>query len=347
MPSRRTVRVNLAAASGVTIEPFRAELLPQAAALLAAQVARRCRGNPALPARLEAPAAAEQVLASLWSQVQATGAAAMEGGRLAAYMIGAPKLQPVWGRNYWVHSPGLALAEGTPLAVIADLYAAVGARWVAQGAFYHFAMTPVADSEIVRAWFELAFGIEQVHAIADLRTVEPPPPLPAGLTIRRAGAEDAETLAGFSDQIWRELLEAPVWGITLPESVAETRRGYAELASDSTVTVWMAESGGRIVAIQGYWEHDDPDPILVPERSVTVSVVSTLPQERGKGHQTALTRHGLWQARQAGYDYCETDWRSANRAIARMLPRFGFRPSAYRLVRRVDARIAWASRLNG
>jgi len=44
--------------------------------------------------------------------------------------------------------------------------------------------------------------------------------------------------------------------------------------------------------------------------------------------------------------YGQTDWRSANRGIARMLPRFGFRPIAYRLVRRIDARIAWASRLN-
>ena len=51
---------------------------------------------------------------------------------------------------------------------------------------------------------------------------------------------------------------------------------------------------------------------------------------------------GTAQARAAGYDYCETDWRSANRGVARMLPRYGFHPIAYRLVRRVDARIAWA-----
>jgi len=76
--------------------------------------------------------------------------------------------------------------------------------------------------------------------------------------------------------------------------------------------------------------------------SVTISVYSTLPEERGKGIQSVLTRHGLAQARAAGYDYCETDWRSANRGVARSLPRFGFLTVGYRLVRRVDARIAWA-----
>ena len=333
--------------SAITIRPFGTELLSDAAALLATRQRRLRRAAPDLPARLEDPASAEQVLTSLWSSPQAMGAAAMNGRRLAAYMIGTPKPHPVWGRNYWVHSPGLALAEGIPPNVIADLYAIVGARWVAEGVFHHFAMAPVAESQEVRAWFELAFGVEQVHALADLRTIDPPPPLPAGLTIRRAGLEDAETLAGFSELIWRELLEAPVWGITLPESVAETRRGYAELAGDATATVWLAEVNGRVVAIQGYWEHEDPDPVLVPEKSVTVSVVSTLPEERRKGYQAALTRHGLWQARCAGFDFCETDWRSANRSIARMLPQFGFRPIAYRLVRRVDARIAWASRLIG
>ena len=138
-------------------------------------------------------------------------------------------------------------------------------------------------------------------------------------------------------------MNAPVWGITLPEGVAELRSGYAELASDPTATVWLAEMDGRDVGIQGYWEHDEPDPVLVPEKAVTLSGVATLPEERRKGVQSALRRHGMAHARAAGYDYCEPDWRSANRSVARMLPRLGFRPIAYRLVRRVDTRIAWAA----
>jgi ribosomal protein S18 acetylase RimI-like enzyme len=109
--------------------------------------------------------------------------------------------------------------------------------------------------------------------------------------------------------------------------------------------VWIAERQGRAPSIQGCWEHDSPDPLLVPEKAV--SVLSRQPEARRHGIQAALTRHGLAQARAAGYAGRETDWRSANRSVARMLPRYGFRPIACRLVRRVDARIAWAAGRGG
>ena len=44
----------------------------------------------------------------------------------------------------------------------------------------------------------------------------------------------------------------------------------------------------------------------------------------------------------AGYRYCITDWRSTNLQASRFWPRFGFRPVGYRLVRRIDGRIAVA-----
>ncbi len=331
----------------IELLPFSSEMIPQAAALLAARQSRLRAIDPALPARLGSPAAAQQCLTALWSSTRAVGVAALDGSRLLAYMLGAPKSAPIWGRNAWVHSTGMALADEIDPGVVADLYAELGETWVHEGIFFHFTLTPVAEPEIMQAWFALAFGIEQVHALADLRAAGPPPPLPAGMTIRQAMADDAGTLADFSEIIWRELLKAPVWAITLPESVAETRQGYAELATDPTVTVWMAEIDGKVVAIQGYWEPDDLDDVLVPEKSVTLSVFSTLPEFLNQGIQSVLTRHGLAQARAAGHEYCETDWRSANRGVARTLPRLGFRPIAYRLVRRVDARIAWAARLNG
>jgi ribosomal protein S18 acetylase RimI-like enzyme len=228
-------------------------------------------------------------------------------------------------------------------SLLADLYAEVGDKWVQEGIYYHFVLAPVAEVEVIQAWYALGFGIEQVHAALDLRMVAPASEPPPGTSIRRAGPEDAGLLASFSELIWRELVQAPVWALTLPEAVAEIRSGYAELATDPTATVWIAERDGQALGIQGYWEHDNPDPVLVPEKAVTISVLSTQLEARRQGIQSALTPHGLAHARSAGYVWCETDWRSANRSVARMLPRYGFRPIAYRLVRRIDARIAWAA----
>ena len=66
------------------------------------------------------------------------------------------------------------------------------------------------------------------------------------------------------------------------------------------------------------------------------------PEARGQGIGTLLTRHGLAHARAAGYHFCETDWRSTNLLASRFWPHQGFQPIGYRLVRRIDQRIAWA-----
>ena len=221
----------------------------------------------------------------------------------------------------------------------------MAAPWAAQGIFTHFAVLPVADPALLHAWFSLSFGIEQVYGLAELAQLDltPAPPV-AGLEIRRAGPEDRQTLGDFSDIIWRHQVQAPVWGVMLPEIVAEQRAGWAELADDANVTVWLALLDGEPVGCQAYWPAESgDDDLLTPESCCELSVAGTRPHLRGRGVGTALTRHGLRQAREAGYRFSLADWRSTNLLAARFWPRQGFRPVAYRLVRRVDQRIAWAN----
>ena len=45
----------------------------------------------------------------------------------------------------------------------------------------------------------------------------------------------------------------------------------------------------------------------------------------------------------AGFHLCIADWRTTNVEAARFWPRLGFQPAAYRLVRKIDPRIAWAT----
>ena len=99
----------------------------------------------------------------------------------------------------------------------------------------------------------------------------------------------------------------------------------------------------NVVGVQGYWPPESAgDYLLVPDNCVHMSVAGTRVEARGRGIGTLLTKVGLAQARAAGYRFCETDWRSTNLLASRFWPRRGFRPAAYRLVRRVDERIAWA-----
>jgi ribosomal protein S18 acetylase RimI-like enzyme len=326
----------------IEIIPFHDDLIAQAGELLAARHRRDRSALPELPARFEDPQTASAAITALWHKPRATGSAAMKDGQLMGYMIGETVIDSLWGRSAWVRPAGMGLAAGQEAGLMRHLYAATSARWVDYGIFFHFAVTPVPNAELVQAWFSLSFGIEQVHALLDLNRLEDQAfPNPAGLKIRRAGPQDREALADLSEIIWRHQVQSPVWGIHMPES--EERQGWVELADDPTVTVWLAFLQGEAVASQGYFPSEaSADDLLIPEHCARMTIAATRETVRGRGIQLALTRHGLLQARQAGYRFVETDWRSANLEAAHFWPRRGFRPVAYRLVRRIDPRIAWA-----
>ncbi|HWI53857.1 MAG TPA: hypothetical protein VNT01_17095, partial [Symbiobacteriaceae bacterium] len=69
---------------------------------------------------------------------------------------------------------------------------------------------------------------------------------------------------------------------------------------------------------------------------------ATRPDLRGRGIMQAMTRGALDHAYGAGYTHMITDWRSTNLLSSRAWPRLGFRPTHYRLTRRIDEKILWA-----
>ena len=326
-------------------EPFHADMLSEASALLALRHQQQRLTQPELPARFEDPAAARLALDEAWQRPRSAGAAAFDNGRLAAYLIGDIVLDAIWGRSGWVRLAGCALAPGQSPELIKDLYQLLGAHWLAYGCFHHIALTPVAAPGLVGAWFDLSFGIQQVHALVALDTlvlpaIEPPP----GLEIRQAGAADQTLVAGMYRIIREHLVTAPVWGIALPEDEEELRAGWDSLVDDAQMTVWLACEHEQALGIAAY-ERLDPEGVnlMAPPACTELAVGATVAAARGRGIGQALTHHGLTHAQQAGYSACLTDWRSTNLLAARFWPRWGFRPVAYRLVRQIDPRIAWAN----
>ena len=329
----------------IEIIPFEDEMLTAAAALLGRQQVRYRRLYPQLPVRFEDPDTAGEALATLWQGKHSDGFAAVEDGQLAAYLIGERmENDMIWGRCGWVFTPGCAYDDHVGVEVVRDLYAALGERWVARGIFYHLVLMPLGDSQLRQAWFSLSFGIEQVHGLIDLEEMRPlMPELPAGIEIRRAMPGDGAILAQLSDVIWKVQVETPVWAVMLPETAVETAEGWATLADDKDVTVWLAFVDGTAVGVQAYWAAEaSSNKLFIPEQCVHLSVVGTRAEARGQGIGTLLTQIGLSQALEAGYRFCETDWRSTNLLASRFWPRRGFRPVVYRLARRVDPRTAWA-----
>ena len=349
------------------ILPFTEAMLPEAGRILAA----RCRSNrltlPALPARFEDPAAAVAAIQACLERDHVSGLAAVDGDQLLGYLIGDLVIDEIWGRSAWVRlagcalsgaqskelrpkrsgaqSKGGALAPDQSLELVRDLYAALAASWVASGCFTHIALLPTANPAMLQAWYSLSFGIEQVYGLASLEALDlRQPPPPPGLEIRLAASDDRQALESMYDLIWRANVDAPVWGLHLPERDAELRLAYGDLVDDPDAVVWLAYLDGEPAGFQCYFpgEHS-ADALLVPDGCIVLEVAGTQPQFRGRGIGSLLTRAGLAHAFESGYRFCLADWRSANLLASRFWPRRGFRPAAYRLARRVDPRIAWGN----
>lgn len=327
------------------IVPFHEALCADAGALLAARHRRDRQALPELPERFEEPTTAAAAVAASFSQPGASGVAAVRGSQLLGYMIGRPTIDSLWGRSAWVRPAGLAIAENADThELVRSLYVVLGTPWVEQGIFFHFALMSLADRALLDAWYSLSFGIEQVQALQALGAVGGSAPVvPDGVEIRRAGQGDKQALRTMSSVIWRQHISPPVWAIMLPELVSEQENGWAELVDEEGVVVLLAFVDGQVVGSQGYWPHEsDETDLLVPPGSATMSVAGTLPAYRGRGISSALSRVVLTSAAADGFPTMETDWRSANLLAAGFWQRQGYRPVAYRLVRRIDARIAWA-----
>lgn len=328
----------------VDLRPLQMADLTAAARLLAQRHCSQREAFPELPADAESAEFAQGLLSDAFGRQGSTGWGAFSGGQLRAYLIGETDPDPHRGRSGWIRASGSAWEEGSAPDLLADLYARLAQGWVRSGIFAHYAVVPASESEALRVWFRLAFGIEHVHAVLDLRSLSLAPlELPDGVTTRLATLSDKETLERMSDVVWRHQLEAPVWAAMLPEHAEANRAGWVELLDDPTVDVWLAFEHGQAVGSQAYYPSEmTAEHLLGGDSTCHLAIAGTLPVARRRGIASALTHAGLAHARQRGYQFCETDWRSTNLLSSRFWPRFGFRPAFYRLHRRLDERIAWA-----
>lgn len=326
----------------IEIEPFEPGMIPAAAQLLARRHAANRFRLPLLPARFEDEAVAARAVKALWEKKHRRGYAAFRGGDMLAYLLGEFVVQP-WGRCGYVYLPGYCLAQGESVALIQDLYAALGEDWVAWGVFSHGLYVSAAEPHIIQALFDLGFGKERVDALLDLRSksipqVEPP----ADVTVRRAAPGDNRRIGALSDVISRALAAAPYWHPTVPEDYDELYEGWSELADEKDWTVWLAMQAEEPLGTVGFTPQVEADTdMLASPRSVYLSVAATRPAARGRGLATALTWHGLAQARAEGFEICYTNWISPNLLASRHWPRYGFADVSYRLAKRIDPQIAW------
>jgi GNAT superfamily N-acetyltransferase len=318
---------------GLEIVPFTDEHLDDAAELLARRHARHRADEPLLPTRYEDPAEARAELESVWRE-GASGAAAFRQGRMAGYLVGAPRADPVWGDNVWVELPGHAADEAE---VIRDLYAAAAARWVDEGRSRHYALVPAHDGALVEAWFRLSFGQQHAHGIREVpQSAEVF--VPEGFEVRSPDPNEVELLIDIDLALPEHQRASPVFSGVQMATREDSGAEWIATFADDEEQIFIGARDGRpvacwaVVPVERSGVHTG---LARPENACFLGFASTLPDARGSGLGVALTASALAWAAEQGFPTMVTDWRVTNLLSSRFWPKRGFRTSFLRLYRSI------------
>lgn len=319
------------------LQPFTAEHLDGAAALLAQRQEWLRARRPELPAAFTDPAVCRPLLDDLLERDEAHGMVAMGPAGMEAFLLGYPRPEPIWDRACWSPIEGQAHSEAAGSDLLRDVYARWSQHFVDRGFFRQYVHAAADDPELLDTWFTTGFGKMQAHAVRNLDLAPPD----SQFQIRRMTPDDLDRIEPLMALISTQLVKSPAYAISLPERYGLYRQEYADELRDPASHYWLAEEDGRAVGLAGFVVAD-PGP-MVPDGAWELADAKTLSEARGRGVARALVAAGFAEARAAGAGHCITDWRTASLATHRSWTSLGFRPTHFRLHRHIDERIAWAS----
>jgi GNAT superfamily N-acetyltransferase len=266
----------------------------------------------------------------------ATGAVAVQDGAVVGYLLGRHRAQPTWGPNLWVEAAGHAVREPE---TVRDLYAEAAPSWLERGWDAHYALVPAHDPVLVDAWFRLGFGQSHVHGVREVPT-DPWQP-PAHLVVRPPRRDDVRVLAELDVALPDHQLLAPTFAagevFTVEEAMAEWEESFDSHGDDGYHHV-VVEHDGRVVgaatacALEKSGGHQG---LTRPPHAGFLGYASVFPGARGLGAGRALGEATLDWMRSAGFTSAVSDWRATNLLSSRAWTALGYRPSFYRLHRRI------------
>ena len=317
-----------------TIVPFDHEHLPGAGELLAERHRAERLSEPGLDPAYESPAAARAEVEELLARDGASGVAAVDGGELTGFLVGAPR-DASWGPNVWVEPAGHAVAEAE---LVRDLYAEAAAGWFAAGLTSHYAIVPATDPALVDAWFRVGFGHQHVHAIREPWSADAVVEVPPELTLRTPTRDDIDALARIDVALPAHQALSPVFSLCPLPTVEESRAEYEADFDDPRFATFVVEHEGEVVGaavgcpIEVSSGHKS---LALPPGAGFLGFASVLPEHRGVGAGRVLGEAVLAWSRDEGHPSVVTDWRLTNLLSSRTWPRLGFRPTFYRLFRAI------------
>ena len=254
----------------------------------------------------------------------ASGAVALEDGRVLGYLVGAPSGTD----RVEVGFAGHAAADPE---VARDLYATLAQGWVDSGRHRHAVYVPACEGHLVDAWFRLAFGLQFGFAV---REVEPAAPMPGDVVIRAGRPDDLDAAAALERSLWEHQVLAPSFsGLDIP-SLDVFRDYWADTWSSLSSPISSPSATRRSWGMRSCTcARPATSASRIP--SIDLAHVEVVTEQRGTGVGRALFAHVMHWADDEGYGAMTTDWRSVNLLASRFWTARGLRPTYHRLARSI------------
>ena len=249
-------------------------------------------------------------------------------GEIVGHIYGALLESELYGNGVWIGPDGVSF-DSTDL--LSDLYSVAGANWIERGALEHYVWT-IDDVTSTQPWYEMGFARMHMRGVSRLED-HVDHPLPEGYTLRRGGVADIEIAVALDDELDAVQRVGPSFSIGLDHS--SKRDDLMESLEDPEVHHYIVEIGrdavGQCMTFplphrRGSFEH-----------TLHLSAVTVDARHRHLGVGTAMVDAALRDARDAGFEFVETNWRVTNRRARNYWTDYGFEPTYVRLHRTIGA----------
>jgi ribosomal protein S18 acetylase RimI-like enzyme len=304
-----------------TVRPLELDDVEHVVARVGDRLARDAEIQP-----LVNPALSTQLLAdSLRAATDQTWVADHDGV-IVGHLYGAMLDSETYGHGVWIGPDGVSFDTTD---ILSDLYSAAGARWIEHGALEHYVWT-IDDVISTQPWYEMGFA--RMHMRGVLRLEGPlDHSLPEGYTLRRGSVDDLEIAVALDDELDAVQRVGPSFSIGLDHT--SKRDDLLETLEDPEVHHYIVQFGEDAVA----------QCITFPlpprrgsfDRTLHLSAVTVDAEHRHLGVGTAMVDAALRDARNAGFEFVETNWRVTNRRARNFWLDYGFAPTYVRLHRTI------------
>lgn len=304
------------------ITTFKAEYLPEMAALFVASFQRLRAQVPLLPDAMEKPSAVMDALRRLFAA--SPGVVALKEGKVVGY-LGAYLVDEFRGtERRAAYVPEWGHAATSP-QVYRALYSQAAALWYDAGCGGHcislLARDPVAES----VWFWQGFGLIVVDGIRPTRPLH-------GLTaldlhVRKATVADRDTLAALEAEHTQYYRQPPIL------MAAYEPHDQAEGLDEGKHTIWTALDKGAPLGFMRFEPVSEGAASIVnaPDK-IAVTGAYIRQQHRGRGVGKSLLNAALRDYAAQGFTRCSVDFESFNPDAAAFWPRY-FEPVRLSLFR--------------